>query len=363
MSEQLQSSELLKAIFPLDGDMLNEYDGEIRDGRLHITVEIAGPAGRSVTVNGVVAMPRDGAYYAQVALDKYSNTIAIADKDTGSDTSIVVYWLKHAVNKYRISVDDNIWFLKDIAEHQHEYRSIFDNPYLAMYKDVHDAYGTKVQFNIYYQTEGFNLSQMPDKYKEEWKANSDWLRLTFHALQNDPEKPYISAGAEEVLRDCERVTEQIIRFAGEELLDPVTTIHWGEATREGCRALRKFGFRGLAGYFWIVDGKPVVSYYLDNDQTAHVNGRDFWKDHSEDLVFIKIDAVLDRLKLDEIVPELDRIKARPHEAGFIEILIHEQYYYPHYKAYQPDYRNKLMTTAKWATENGYSPAFLSECIE
>jgi hypothetical protein len=362
MAEQPNSNRQWKTIFPLDGDMLNEYDGELRDGRLHITVAIAGPGGCRVAVNGVEAVPRDGGYYAVIALDGYSNTIAIADEEAGYSDNLVVYWLKHATNKYRISVDDNIWFLKDIAQNRDVYRSIFDNPYLAMYKDVHDAYGTKVQFNLYYQTEGFDLSQMPDTYKEEWKANSDWIRLTFHALQNDPDKPYINAGADEVIRDCERVTEQIIRFAGEELLDPVTTIHWGEATREGCRALREYGFRGLAGYFVFADGKPVVSYYLDASQTAHLNRRDFWKDHSEDMVFVKIDAVLDRLKKDQIVPELERVKALPGEAGFIEMLIHEQYYYTHYSAYQPDYRDKLMTAAKWASENGYAPAFLSECL-
>lgn len=362
MSDRVRTDGQWSMIFPVDGDMLNDCDGEPRDGRLHITVAIAGPVGRSVAVNGVEASPRDGVYYADIALEGYSNTIAVADNEYEYNTSITVYWLKHATNKYRISVDDNIWFLKDIAQHSDVYRSIFDNPYLAVYKEMHDTFGTKVHFNVYYETEGFNLTQMPDKYKEEWKANSHWLRMTFHALRNDPPKPYQNAGAAEVMRDCERVTEQIVRFAGKEVLDPVTTIHFGEATREGCRALRTFGFRGLAGFFRFVEGKPVVSYYLNDNQTAHLNGRDFWKDHSEDIVFVKIDAVLDRLNMESIVPELERVKARRGEAGFMEILIHEQYYYSHYKAYQPDYREKLMTAAKWASDNGYAPAFLSECL-
>lgn len=350
-------------VSPHDGDMLNEYDGQLQDGQLLITVSISSPAGRKLVVNGAEARLEGDYYRAEAALDGYANTITVMDQETGHTESRVVYWLRHAVNKYRISVDDNIWFLKDIADNRHHYRSIFDNPYLGMYKAIHDKYGTKVQFNLYYQTEGFNLTQMPDTYKEEWKANAHWIRLTFHALQNDPAKPYIQAEPEELIRDCQLVTDQIIRFAGEEVLDPVTTIHWGEATREGCRALRQFGFRGLAGYFRFAEGKPVVSYYLNDAQTAHLHGRDFWKDHSEDLIFIKIDAVLDGLKKDEIIDKLDRIKAVPGEAGFIELLIHEQYYYPHYSAYQPDYREKLETAARWATENGYRPAFLSECIE
>ena len=45
------------------------------------------------------------------------------------------------------------------------------------------------------------------------------------------------------------VKEQIRRFAGDELMGPVTTLHWGEATVEGCRALRDSGYTALAGYF------------------------------------------------------------------------------------------------------------------
>ena len=65
-------------------------------------------------------------------------------------------------------------------------------------------------------------------------------------LQEHPDRPYKNALPGEIMSDCEQVTREIVRFAGEELLDLPTTIHWGEATREGCIALRQFGFRALA---------------------------------------------------------------------------------------------------------------------
>jgi hypothetical protein len=342
--------------------MVTEGDGELRDGRLVIQAQVNGPEGRNLQVNGVHAAEVSGVYTAAIVLDRYRNTVELADSAGGYAETVTVYWLKQAANKYRISVDDNIWFLQNIAENRHTYRSIFDNPFLAVYKELHDRFGTKVHFNIYDRCESFDLSQMPDTYKQEWQENADWMRLTFHALQNDPPKPYEFAEADEIMRDCKRVTEQIIRFAGEQLLEPATTIHYGAATREGCRALRQFGFRGMAGFFQLANGKPIVSYYLDNEQTEHLNGRDFWKDEREDLIFVKIDAVLDRLRLGDIVPHLQQVKARRGEAAFIELLIHEQYFYPHYRAYQPDYRDKLFAAAQWAQDNGYSPAFLSEVL-
>ena len=83
-----------------------------------------------------------------------------------------------------------------------------------------------MHINIYYQTDGFNVSQMSTKYKSEWKDSADWLRLSFHALQNDPDYPYLNSGYDELKRDCEKVNEQIRRFAGEEAMSKVTTLHW-----------------------------------------------------------------------------------------------------------------------------------------
>ena len=59
---------------------------------------------------------------------------------------------------------------------------------------------------------------------------------------------------------------EIRRFAGPELMGPVTTLHWGEATVEGSRALRDLGYKGQLGYFNVDDHLPPVSYYLTVEQ-------------------------------------------------------------------------------------------------
>ena len=42
--------------------------------------------------------------------------------------------------------------------------------------------------------------------------------------------------------------------------------------------------------------------------------------------------------------------------------LHIRNVHPDYKDYQPDYREKVMTTIKWVVDNGYKPAFLSEVL-
>jgi hypothetical protein len=352
----------LGIIAPIDGDMLTEYDGTVTSKGLKTTFRITAPDGARIRVNGVTAAKKGNEYHADVLLREYNNEIEIRETKSGKHQIINVYWLKNFTNRYRLSLDDNIWFLKDISDNSSRYNSIFENPYMGFLKEIHDDFGTKVHINIYYQTDGFNLSQMTDKFKSEWTGNSDWLRLSFHARANDPDKPYIKAGYDEVKRDCELVKDHIRRFAGPELMGPVTTLHWGEATVEGCRALRDSGYTGLAGYFEFENGKPVVSYYLDKKLTQHLADHFIWRDNSEGIIFKKIGIVLNSHELNRIVPILDELKTDPHRSGFMDLMIHEQYFYPYYVDYQPDFRQKVLTAVNWASDNGYQPSFLSESI-
>jgi len=65
---------------------------------------------------------------------------------------------------YRVSVDDNIRFLEDIAAHP-EYTSLFDNPFLKMFREIHEAYGTKFHFNLFFERGDFNLTMVPDRFR------------------------------------------------------------------------------------------------------------------------------------------------------------------------------------------------------
>ena len=106
------------------------------------------------------------------------------------------------------------------------------------------------------------------------------------------------------------VKEQIHRFAGDELMGPVTTLHWGEGTVEGCRALRDSGYTALAGYFINEpeDDQYPVSYYLDKEKRQHVNKRSIWRDNREGIIFSKIAMVINGYDLDQISPYLDDYK-------------------------------------------------------
>jgi hypothetical protein len=227
---------------------------------------------------------------------------------------------------------------------------------------MHEAYGARIHFNIYYQTEGFNLSQMPTKYKSEWQENSEWIRLTWHGLQDEPPNPYINASYQEVEHDFNLVTREIERFAGKSLLSPFTTIHWGEATLEGCRALRDNGIRGLVGVFNLdpTTRRPHIAYYLDEQTTRYLGERDYWKDLKEGIYFIKHDLVINNVELADISSSLYSIASNPHRLDLMEVIIHEQYFHPELRHYLPDAKERVIATLEWLKKNGYRAIFYEE---
>ncbi len=351
----------IKFLSPVDGDMLNEYDGTIIEDGLLIKVKVPASPGRKLEINRIEAKFSDGNYVADIILKDYRNVIVAEDLNSGEKNTIIVFRLKNIVNKYRLSVDDNIWVMKDLTANADIYGSIFENEYLSFFRQVHDKFGTKIHLNLFYQTDGFNLSQMTGKFKNEWIENAGWLRLSFHSLQDEPDRPYINAGYDQMKKDCDLVTEQIKRFAGAQLLGPVMTLHWGEATVEGCRALRDSGYKVLSGYFSL-EGPDTVSYYTDEKIRKHINNRFIWMDTGEGIIFSRMALVINTLENDRIIPYLDSLRSDSHKPAYVDMMIHEQYYHPSYKNYQSDFRQKVLTSVKWAADNGYQPAFLDESV-
>ncbi len=360
----------LEFAFPADCVMLTDAAGTPCADGLEINCIINAAPDLQLLVNGTPAIPGGNQYTAKVLLKNFKNVIAIYNVKTGEREAITVYYLKTAHKKYRFSLDDNIWFIQNIAKNQHIYSSLFEDPYLKLLKTMHDRYETKFHVNIYYECPefgGFNLTQMPDKYKDEWKANSDWLRLSFHANANLPDKPYIRGTFEQVKFEHDRIVDQILRFAGEEAFaGPVLTVHWGDATVETVRALRSSGIRAMVGSFRYADPAGVtIKYHLNAEQCALMNIYGFWYDKAEDMVFFKYGsgASTQHDPLDKLHSGYDQFCKDHPLYTFREFCVHEQYFYPHFERYMPDYYDRFDTAIRWAVERGYKPTFVSDLIE
>lgn len=270
---------------------------------------------------------------------------------------------------FRISSDDNIVFLQEIAQSRPE--SVFDHPYLALYRRAHEKYGAKVVLNLFYDNStsrgfekdrgDFDLSMMPDCYKTEWAQNADWLKFSFHALREFPEFPYRTADGETVFADAEKVHREVARFAGKSSLANFATVHYGEITKSGLAALMYAGYKGFCGYFDVKNGKPLVAYGKDEEFCRRITREKISR--SDDTVFAKIDLCMNLLQtVRENVAKLSEAVCAD-EFGFIHIMIHEQYFYEDYAAYMKEYGDILLACCELLSEAGYRGGYYSDISE
>lgn len=350
----------LSITWPHEGDVLNRHDGTETAQELMVTVRGCCPGGGPVSVNGAAAQVSGGEFTAQVALrERRTRLVAQAGE---AREEVEVWWNQGSRKRFRFSVDDNIQFLKDLGSAPESFSSLFDHWYLSFWREMHRDYGSKIHLNIYYQTDGFDLTQMPDCWKDEWAANADWLHLSFHALQDKPDRPYRNATYTQMAHDYDLVCGHIRRFAGNEVLGNTTTVHWGECPLEARKALRDRGIERLVGLFGSDQGMCTTGYQLPLEQSDYINGRDAWHERETGITMVTCDMVVNIFEVEQIEGLLDKQAACAHTGDMMELLIHEQYFrqdlaYPYY---QPTVMEKVRTAMGWAVRNGYEPCFWSE---
>ena len=81
-------------------------------------------------------------------------------------------------------------------------------------------------------------------------------------------------------------------------------------------------------------------------------------DNSEDIIFVKDDIVINEVELKDIDSYMQALTDGENHC-FHYLLIHEQYFYPHYFNYEPDYRERVFAAVDFCHRNGYRPATLT----
>ena len=182
-----ETSGSVRITEPFHGAVLNRRHGEQADDGLRIRVSGQAPLRDRVTVNRAPAEREGASFVSHVVLrDRQTEIIAVSQGSFGrAEHRVRVVWDRHSQPRYRFSIDDNSFFLRDIA--QKKYGSLFDCFYLKGLRELNAKYGARFVLNIYYTTEdGFELPQFPDRYKAEWRDNCEWLSSPFTPMRTSP---------------------------------------------------------------------------------------------------------------------------------------------------------------------------------
>lgn len=352
---------MLRIEEPFHGAILNRRHGQEIDGGLKIKIRGEAPLRDRITVNGITAQHKGREFISEIVLrEKETEIVASSEGSLGHrEHRIRVLWDKQSYPRYRFSIDDNSFFLRDIT--RKGYKSLFDCFYLKGLQELHTKYGTRFVLNIYYTTgDGFELNQFPERYKSEWQDNANWLKLAFHAYANFPNRPYQYAPAEQLIADLDKVAEQIHRFAGEETYSPPTVIHWGMVQPTALKLLAERGVRVLSGYFTQNNGIWDVNYWLDEVRSEYLSRHDALMDFDSGIIFSKVDLICNNTPVNLIISVLDQIANNPNRAEIMDLFTHEQYFWPFYFNFVPDHFQRLDTAIGWVTERGYKPVFFHE---
>ena len=74
--------------------------------------------------------------------------------------------------------------------------------------------------------------------------------------------------------------------------------------------------------------------------------------------YAAIDIVLNNFSKEDILAKIKKLTNRNN----INVMIHEQYFYPDYGWYQPDFEEKIASAFSLLTQNVYKSCFLEELL-
>lgn len=358
----------------MNGSVLNSEWGRESESGLEITVKGYADPLDEVRVNNVLCSRERNDFSCKINItEKYNEIRAELKNPEGQYShSVKVVWDKGSFKRYHFFFDDCIFFLTDI--YRNNYKSLFECFFLNQLREMHSRYGVKFVLNCFYQNdhEAFTLKEFTNQHKSEWIDNSHWLKLSFHAYSEFPDRPYQDAPSQKIAADYDLVREEIIRFAGHETFCPPAIIHWGMIRQSSLDVLVARNVKVLNGMFLNArsavgqegagDTCLDIGYFLDKTRAAYLKNNSILYDFGNSILFEMVDLFCNLDPIDVINRKLELKYDQGSLNHVIALASHEQYSFPFYANYIPDHFKRIETAIRWCTEHNYQPVFPNEGI-
>ena len=359
-----------------NGEILNARHGRESASELLITVRGLASVQSHVTVNGLQVLRNDREFIAEIPLQQKINRVTVKAKDKFGERTqtIVLVWDKASFKRYAVRIDDNSFVFTDLQKQK--YDSLFDHFYLKGLKELHEKYGSKFILKCFYENahdpEKSNLAGVPSCYRDEFEKNSDWLHLAFHAWAEFPDRPYQHCSTERLAHDYDTTTAELRRIAGEKCCTPPTNVHWAMLEPHNFSFMRSRGLKiltssGFLSNRIIVDGRIEtleqggcdIGFFYEQDVARHMLQKRYFYDDDHDL-FLSRSFFCFNIDTPEEIEAKIKAEDAKGESDVMESVGHEQYAYPFYAMYLPDYFKRLEASCRVPAELGYKPVFFQD---
>jgi len=335
---------------------------------------VSGVCDRNVQLklNGKTVEHGGEEFQAVAELTEKFNTITLeaANSDGVFTHSVKVLWDKKSFKRYNFFIDDNSFWCTEIAKTRP--RSLFDHFFLKFLKRMHDEYGTKFTLNLFFRNDHdpdkFTLNLFPDCYRPEFADNADWLKMSWHAYSEFPDRPYQNAAPEKLAADFDLIKSEVIRFAGEKSFIAPAAAHWSMIRPEAMHVLTERGTRVQCGQFISAQtslaekGAPQqlcdIGYFRNLDDALYLKQKRMLYDFDSGLIFFRSHLICNYYK-PELIAQMLRDAAAQNDP-VISLETHEQYTFPGYFNFLPDHQARIESAIRTVTELGYKPVYFSE---
>ena len=366
-------------IEPFDGGVIHEQCGPPvlgtqtgPDGRTTLRIQVAGlvPPGATLDV-----FTTDG-QKIPVTIDRgaFRGTAVLQDRITEIRARATIggrpqeirtraVWARNSYPRFRCYIDDHSFFFRDI--YQKKPKSIFDCFYLAKLRQLHREYGAKININCFNTTpeRDFRLAMFPDTYRSEFEDNAHWLRLAFHSENEFPNIPYKNATPEQLAADFDLVATELKRIAGSAYTAGLQ-IHWADVPPSCYQVLADRGVKMLQTRGRRPDStKPkICDYHLSDGVLDHLCDHQGWMHFDSGLIFYNgfPGRTIEWTPIPEIGPDLLKLIEDPARSHLINIVGHEQYWWPFYKNFVPDLYERYATAFRFLLDRGYRPIWIED---
>lgn len=161
------------------------------------------------------------------------------------------------------SIDDVLSSLKYLTEHERDFSSIWEMDFFGNLCQFHEKYGVKVTLYLFDESRGFEIKDVPSKYKKDFANAVDWLGFGFHGRNTDINF-YRSANTRDFMESFENVDRFAKLMSGRDL-SRTSRLHYFEANKTRIDFLKEKGVKTL-----LSADDDRISYGLSSEQCRYI---------------------------------------------------------------------------------------------
>ena len=219
-----------------------------------------------------------------------------------------------------MSLDDQLKCLKDLTDNKDKYSSLFESPYFAPIKTLHDEYGCKFTLMLFNtdKTLNFSLSDVTDKFRNEFGENSQWLKFAYHGPDTTT-YPAKTMSVDDFVSSIEEVYEQINRFASSSCIDKVPRISFFNCTKEQVKAAK---VNGLIMGLLTADDARASNVGLNTEELNIMKNFDTYTDYENNISYFRTEERLDGASTEQVLDRLNKKYDNQENSNIFIIFAH-----------------------------------------